>query len=91
MHGLACRRRQKYYGNSQAGTRRIGVGREARGELVKLKWWFLNRFQILMSEETQRVRVKKNENENRRKHRSSFHEKANTKLYKCSFCTRFCS
>lgn len=32
-----------------------------------------------------------NENENRRKQRSLFHEKANTKLCKCSFCTRFCS
>lgn len=60
MHGLACRRHQKYYGNSQAGTRRIGgwKGDKGRGGGT-VKWWFLNRFQILMSEETQRMRVRK--------------------------------
>lgn len=60
MHGLACRRRQKYYGNSQAGTRRIRGWKGGKGRVGgTVKWWFLNRFQILKSEETQRVRVKK--------------------------------
>lgn len=69
-----------------------GVGREAGAS-----WW---NCEVVVPNQISNPEVRgdsesvneENENENRRfKQRSLFHEKANTKLCKCSFCTRFCS
>lgn len=69
-----------------------GVGGEAGGRVGgTAKGWFLDRFHILNSEETE-SESEENRNENRRKHTPhSSMKMLNAKLCKYTFCTRFCS